>query len=134
MTNDRVDFQVTQADMQEILQLFEDGDRALMAANGAEMRRIYADDYTQSDESGRISSRQEIVDRLTSGQIRFISMKSTGRDIRLLRDDVAVVHGSEEDEVELEGRRCTARYIYTDVVVKRNGRWQIVASQLARPS
>jgi hypothetical protein len=59
-------------------------------------------------------------------------MKSTGRTIRLLRDDVAVVHGSEEDEVEQEGRRSTVRYVYMDVVTKRDGRWQIVASQLAK--
>jgi uncharacterized protein (TIGR02246 family) len=119
-------------DEQQILQLFEDGDRALIAADAKEMERIYADDYMQYDESGRISTRQDVVDRLTSGKIRFISMKSTGRSIRLLRDDLAVVHGSEQDEVEQEGRRSTMRYLYMDVVIKRDGRWQIVASQLVK--
>ena len=61
-------------------------------------------------------------------------MISTGRQIRLLTDNLALVHGSEEDEVEQAGRRFQVRYIYTDVVMKRDGRWQIVASQLAKPS
>ena len=61
-------------------------------------------------------------------------MTSTGRSIRILRDDVAVVHGSEEDEVEQGIQRGVVRYIYTDVVMKRGGRWQIVASQLVRPA
>ncbi len=58
-------------------------------------------------------------------------MTSTGRRIRLLRDDVAIVHGSEEDVVVQGGQRFPVRYVYMDVVMKRNGRWQIMASQLA---
>jgi ketosteroid isomerase-like protein len=123
-----------QLDETQILQLFEDGDRALIGADVAEMRRIYADDYIQHDETGNISTRQDLIDKLTSGKIRFASIKSTGRHIRLLRDDVAIVHGSEEDEIEQEGQRSTVRYIYMDVVMKREGRWQIVASQLAKSS
>ena len=61
-------------------------------------------------------------------------MVSTGRRIRLLREDVAIVHGSEEDDVEQGGQRFPVRYVYMDVVVKRNGRWQIVGSQLAKPA
>ena len=121
-------------DERQIMRLFEDGDRALIAADTAEMQRIYADDYAQYDEWGRVSTRQDVISNLTSGKIRFVSMKSTGRRIRLLRDDVSVVHGSEEDEIEQEGRRFSVRYIYMDVVMKRDGRWQIVASQLARPT
>ena len=52
----------------------------------------------------------------------------------MLRDDVAIVHGSEDDEVEQGGKRFPVRYIYMDVVMKRDGNWQIVASQLARPA
>jgi hypothetical protein len=61
-------------------------------------------------------------------------MVSTGRHIRLLTDDVAIVHGSEEDEVEQAGRRSPVRYVYTDIVMKRHGQWQIVGSQLAKPA
>jgi uncharacterized protein (TIGR02246 family) len=121
-------------DEQQIVKLFEDGDRALIAADAVEMLRIYADDYVQVDESGRFSTRQDVIDKLTSATIRFVSMKSTGRFVRLLRDDVAIVHGSEEDEVEQDSRRSSVRYIYLDVVMKREGRWQIVASQLAKAS
>jgi uncharacterized protein (TIGR02246 family) len=118
-------------DEQQILQLFEDGDRALMSPDENELLRIYADDYVQYDESGKSSTRQDLIRNLTCGAIRFLSMTSTGRYIRLLRDDVAIVHGSEEDEVEQGGKRSTIRYVYTDVVMKREGSWQIVASQLA---
>jgi len=121
-------------DEQQILKLFEDGDRALITANLAELSRIFADDYMQYDEAGKSFTKQDVINNLKSGAIRYIAMISTGRKIRLLNEHVAVVHGSESDEVEQGGRRFFVRYIYLDVVVKRDGRWQIVASQLATSS
>jgi hypothetical protein len=122
-----------ESDEQQILNLFEDGDRALMAADVSELSRIFADDYIQYDESGDAHTKEDLLQNLKSGKIRYLSMVSTGRRIRILREDVAIVHGSEEDDVEQAGRRFPVRYIYMDVVVKRNGKWQIVGSQLAKP-
>jgi len=119
-------------DEQQILQLFEDGDRALIAADVAELRRIYADDYEQFDEAGKRTTREDLIRSLTSGAVRFLAMKSTGRSIRFLRDDAAIVRGSEEDEVQRGGQRFFVGYIYMDVVMKREGRWQIAASQLVK--
>ncbi len=116
-----------------ISQLFEDGDRALIAGDVAELSRIFADDYVQYDASGKASTKADVIATLSSGKIRYVSMVSTGRRIRLLRDDVAIVHGSEDDEVEQDGKRFPVSYVYMDVVMKRGGKWMIVASQLAKP-
>jgi ketosteroid isomerase-like protein len=120
-------------DEQQIVKLFEAGDRALIAVDVPELQRIYADDYVQYDESGEIITKSDMIESLASGKTRLISMSSTGRRIRILRDDVAIVHGSEDDVIEQGGQRFPARYFYMDVVVKRAGKWQIVGSQLARP-
>jgi uncharacterized protein (TIGR02246 family) len=122
-----------ETDEQQILRLFADGDRALIAADATELSRIFADDYVQYDECGRSFTKREVIDNLTSSRIRYVSMESTGRQVRMLRDDIAIIHGSEEDEVEQGGRRFSVPYIYMDIVIKREGRWQIIASQLARP-
>jgi ketosteroid isomerase-like protein len=116
---------------EEIIRLFKDGDRALMAVDMNELRRIYADDYIQYDESGKVITKEDLIRDLSSGTTRLLSMKSTGRRVRLF-GEFAIVHGSEEDEIEQNGRRFSARYLYMDVVVKRDGRWQIVASQLVK--
>lgn len=104
----------------------------MIAADLAELSRILADGYVQYDESGRAFSKQDVLNNLKSGSVRYISIVSTGRRIRLLSEDVAIVHGSEEDEVQQGGRRFPVRYIYMDVVMKRDGRWQIVGSQLVK--
>ncbi len=119
-------------DEQEILKLFEDGDRALIAGDGGELSRIFADDYIQRDESGKASTKLDVIARLGSGRIRYVSMVSTGRHIRILRDDFAIVRGSEDDIVERDGKRFPVRYVYVDVVMKRCGTWQIVKSLLAK--
>lgn len=113
------------------MQLFEDGDRALISANVADLNRIYADDYIQWDESGTPGTKQDLIHKLTSGELRFLTMTSTGRNIRMFRE-FAIVRGTERDEVEQSGQRFSVWYGYLDVVVRRAGRWQIVASQLAR--
>jgi len=53
-------------DEQEIIRLFEDGDRALMSADVREMERIYAEDYVQADESGALLTRTDVIRNLTS--------------------------------------------------------------------
>ncbi len=121
-----------QTDEQQILALFEAGDRALMNADLSELSEIFADDYVQYNAAGQPFTKQEILDNFRSGDIRYPSIVSTGRKIRVL-GDMAVVHGSEEDEVVSDGKRFSVRYLYLDVLQKREGAWKIVASQLARP-
>jgi hypothetical protein len=122
------------SDEQQILKLFEDGDRALVAADVAELSRIFAEDYIQYDELGESHTKQDVIKNIETGAIRYLSMVSTGRRIRLLSNELAIVHGSEEDDVEQGDQRYPVRYIYMDVVVKRKGKWQIVGSQLAKPA
>jgi hypothetical protein len=52
-----------------------------------------------------------VLNELKSGAIRYVSMVSTGRRIRLLSADVAIVHGSEEDDVEQGGQRFPVSYV-----------------------
>ncbi|MHB8215321.1 MAG: nuclear transport factor 2 family protein [Candidatus Sulfotelmatobacter sp.] len=119
-------------DEQQILKLFEDGDRALMAADIAELSRIFADNYIQYDELGEPRTKQDLINNLKTGVIHYLSIVSTGRRIRLLSKDMAIVHGSEDDDVEQGGQRFPVSYIYMDVVVKFLGEWKIVGSQLVK--
>jgi uncharacterized protein (TIGR02246 family) len=119
-------------DEQQIVALHEAGDRALMSGDLAVLARIFADDYVQYDESGHAFTKQAVLERFRTGAIRYPSIVSTSRKIRVF-GNVALVHGSESDEVEAEGKRFAVRYVYLDVLAKRHGEWKLVASQLARP-
>ncbi len=122
----------THKDEKQIHALFEAGDRALMAADIEALAQIFANDYVQYDPSGESFTRQQVLENLRASTVRYPSIVSTGRHIRMF-GDFAIVHGSEDDTVESNGQRFPARYLYMDVVVRRNGRWQIVGSLLATP-
>ena len=121
-----------QNDEQQILALHEAGDKALMSADLAVLTQIFADDYVQYNEAGKAFTKQDVLNNFRTGAIRYPSIVSTGRKIRVF-GDTAVVHGSESDEVVADGKRFTVRYVYLDVLRKCDGEWKLVASQLARP-
>jgi uncharacterized protein (TIGR02246 family) len=121
-----------QNDEQQILALHEAGDQALMSADLTALARIFADDYVQYNEAGKPFTKQDVLNNFRTGAIRYPSIVSTGRKIRVF-GDTAVVHGSESDEVEAGGKRLSVRYVYLDVLRKCDGEWKLVASQLARP-
>jgi ketosteroid isomerase-like protein len=121
-----------ETDEQQILALHEAGDKALMSADLAVLAQIFADDYVQYNESGKAFTKQDVLNNFRTGAIRYPSIVSTGRKIRVF-GDTAVVHGSESDEVEAGGKKFSVRYVYLDVLRKTNGEWKLVASQLARP-
>ena len=121
-----------QNDEQQILALHEAGDKALMIADVAVLAQIFADDYVQYNESGKAFTKEDVLNNFRTGKIRYPSIVSTARKIRIF-GDTAVVHGAESDEVESDGKRSSVRYVYLDVLRKLDGEWKIVASQLARP-
>jgi hypothetical protein len=120
-------------DEQHIHALFEAGDRALMSGDLTALAEIFAEDYVQYDPAGRASSKREVLAALGSGKVRYPVIRSAARTIRLF-GEMAIVHGVEEDEVEANGKRFPARYLYMDVVCRRGGRWWIVGSQLVVPA
>ena len=133
INNDEQQNDEQQNDEQQILALHEAGDKALMSADVAVLAQIFADDYVQYNESGKAFTKQDVLNNFRTGAIRYPSIVSTARKIRVF-GDTAVVHGSESDEVESNGKRFSVLYVYLDVLRKDDGEWKLVASQLARPT
>lgn len=119
-------------DQQQIEALYHAGDHALMTADVEALSRILADDYVQYGDTGLPVTREQILDNFRTGAICYPSIVSTGRTIRTF-GNMAVVHGSEDDIVETNRKQAQVRYMYLDVLIKRDGEWKFVASQLARP-
>ena len=101
--------------------LFEDGDRALMSADCGRTaahlrRRLCAVRRVRQafHSAGSVAQSHFWRDSISLDESR------TGRRIRILRDDVAVVHGSEDDVIEQGGEPLPVRYVYMDVVMKRD--------------
>ncbi len=70
-------------DEQQIRALHEAGDRALMSADLDTLARIFADDYVQHNESAQTFTKQDVLNDFRTGAIRYPSIVSTGRTIRV---------------------------------------------------
>jgi len=88
-------------------------------------RRIYfADDFVGTDTKGRIYDKA-MVTRETGPAKQITSNHLDSVRIRFF-GDTAIAHGSEGWERK-DGSK--GRYVWTDVWVRRNGQWQVVAAQ-----
>ncbi|HEU4664876.1 MAG TPA: nuclear transport factor 2 family protein [Dokdonella sp.] len=88
-------------------------------------RRIYfADDFIGTDTRGRTYGKSQVT-RETGPAKSIVSNHLGDVKVRFF-GDTAIAHGSESWERK-DGSK--GRFVWTDVWVRRDGRWQIVAAQ-----
>lgn len=113
---------------QELLKVEREWLDAYLNRDVAAIERIEADDFTITHPDGRMLTKVEQIAGLkkSAGQKDTSITFSTEETRVRLFGDTAILTGvfvfTQKDKVE--------RSRYTDVYVKRNGRWQVVASHL----
>ena len=95
-----------------------------VTGDGSVLKTILADDFLGTDPEGKLYNKAEAIKGAT-GPAAFESNRLNEIKIRFF-GNVAVVQGSETFKRK-NGK--TGRFVWTDVMVKRNGRWQIVAAE-----
>jgi ketosteroid isomerase-like protein len=115
---------------QELIALENDWSQAAVKRDGTALQRFYADEYIFTDENGVVSNKTKEILNLTNGIFRLTSYKFEDVKVRVY-GDVAVVTGQNTIKGIWEDvkRDISGPYRFTDVFVRRNGRWQCVASQ-----
>lgn len=110
-----------------------DWSRAAINRDGAALDRFYADEYIFTNEDGVASTKAKEIANITSGMFRLTAYKFSDLKVNLY-GDVAVVTGQNTIKGTWEdlNKDISGPYRFTDVFVKRNGRWQCVASQSSR--
>ena len=105
--------------------------RALEQNDFGALESILADDmqYTHSD--GRLESKEEYLKSLRTGHVKYMSIALEGSEVRGY-GSTAVVTGRALFRVRHTDGERSQRLRYTDVYVKRKGRWQLVAWQATR--
>jgi ketosteroid isomerase-like protein len=89
---------------------------------------ILAPDWTTIDLTGRVLSKAQVLEELASKERQIES--ATIDDIRVRElGDVAVVTGRTIATGSYQGKRSSVELRFTDIFAKREGRWQVVASQ-----
>jgi ketosteroid isomerase-like protein len=116
---------------EELLTLEEQFSQAVAANDAAAIGRFVADDWVIVDADGRVIDRPRFISLIESGALSHESMESTDVEIRV-HGETAVVTGITTSKGQFMGQGFTARERATDVLVRLDGRWLCVFSQLTR--
>ena len=98
------------------------------------MNRIVADDFKLTFSDGTVRTKADILAQLKSERDSgFPSPKlSTEDEQSRVEGDTVILTGRFIQQMERAGQIRTMQMRYTDTYAKRQGRWQVIASQLSR--
>jgi len=117
--------------VQELQALEQTWADAVKHQNTVKIDRLQAEEYVFTDPAGQVWTKTRELDTLKSGDLAIDSFELSDVKVRL-HDNTAVVtlrivwHG------QFRGNDISGPQRMTDVFVKRDGRWQCVASQATR--
>ena len=113
---------------QTLIQLERDWNQALLHKDNKAIDKIMAEDWTGIDFRGMTITRAESMAELQKGESGNQSVVLGEMKVRVF-GDTAVVIGSDTEKSTYHGKDSSGQYAWTDVFVKRGGRWLAVASQ-----
>jgi ketosteroid isomerase-like protein len=122
----------TDQDKQAIIALEKAWDDAGPARDIAAYERILADDFIGQWADGTSSNKAETIESLRTSD-HYDAVTPAEMNVRFF-NGIAVVNGRFSERAVSAGQDLTGKYAFTDVWIKRNGRWQCVAFQSTRYS
>jgi hypothetical protein len=129
--NDRASQQVEAE--REVRRLLDDWNKAYLKGDKAAFDRIVADDWLLTLSSGKVVERAKAdeMSDLVPLDPSYI-LKNDEVKVRLIGSDVAVASRLITDKGRLADRDIDRVSRSTDVIVKRNRRWQVISTHLSR--
>src|SRR5262245_45992177 len=116
---------------QTLLQLERDWEQTNTTNDAASLERIMAPEFVSTDPNGRLTTRAEVLARRKSGQVKFTAFTQDDYKVQII-GDTAIVTGRSAAQGSRDGKDASGRERFTDVFVRRDGRWQAVASHSSR--
>lgn len=117
---------------QEIIKLEEEWHNAYVKRDAAPLEKILADEYIAVGGSGRSIGKAQTVEGLKNDTATYEFSTPYDMDFRFYGDTVVVIGRTKEQGKTKEDTHFSVEYRWTDVFVKRDGRWQCVAAQVVR--
>ena len=120
------------ATRQELLRRTQELYDSLVSGNQTPWKKYFADDCTFSDEKGRTFDKTKLVADITPLPKGYSGAIKIDNVIRRIIGDTAVLSYDANETETIFGQELHARYHTIDTWLRRNGEWQIIASQTHR--
>jgi len=116
---------------QTLIQMEHDWSEADLHRDAAALQRILADDWIGIDFEGTVLNKQQALLGIASDSGSLDSTVLRNMKVRVY-GSTAVVTGTDTETGDYHGKDSSGKYEWTDVFVRRGGRWQAVSSQSTR--
>jgi ketosteroid isomerase-like protein len=117
---EHVDAGLTEKTKNEILKVEEELIQAISKDDANTLDRIFADEIVWLTSTGQFLTKAEVLANIHSRNLTGFSIKSDEKELHVY-GDTAVVYSKTANKSETEPRTIT------DVFVKRDGKWKLVA-------
>ena len=102
---------------------------ALLKGDTSAGERYMADKFVFVAPDGEVQRKSDFISDVKGGKLKMESSKNSDVKVVAADADMAVVTYKSVDKGTYDGRDISGEYRWMDVFMKRNGNWQIVASQ-----
>ena len=123
----------------EVLKLEREWAAASQAHNSEPVKRIVADDVVMVYPDGSTGTKTDEIASIESGTITLDSWDLLEPKVTVLNENVAFINGRAvikngkvKDPQSKRTRDISGEYRFTDIYMRRNGKWQAVSSQTTR--
>jgi len=116
---------------QELIKIENGWGEAVLKKDIAFLDRILADDIVETDTDGNIYTKAQDLEEIKSGAYVMTSWAQDDIKVRIY-GDTAVVTGRTTNKGQYKGKDISGQYRWTDTFIKRDGRWQCVATHSSR--
>jgi len=106
-------------------------DKAQVDGNRAELERLLADDYLLINSSGKTETKSDLIADYTAPGFDLEPF-TVEQPVEKVWRDGAVMGGIATLRGSDQGKRYEMRLRFADIWAKRNGRWQVIFTQVAR--
>ncbi len=117
---------------QEVLQFERDGCKAFLEADVVALERVLTPDFTLTLSNGEVSTRADEINELHSGKVHYDVFENYDMLARLYGDSVAVVLGKTRVKGTADGKPFDRIVQFTDILIRRDDRWQLAAGHVSR--
>jgi hypothetical protein len=114
-------------DRAELTRIEEQMAALLVKHDPAGLEPLLAADWKLVLSEGGIMSRNQLLDALKSGKLKFTADSAEQLDIRFFAD-TAIVIGITNSRGTWEGEEFSGRDRFTDVFIRKNGKWLCVST------
>jgi ketosteroid isomerase-like protein len=104
---------------------------AMVAVDIDKLNQIFADDWaTIGSRSGRIITKEKVLDGFKSGKDKLVSYALGPIDVQVF-GDVAVAHGGVTEKRITDGKDESGESVWMDLLEMRGGKWVVIRSASA---